>query len=928
MTVSEDKRILMVEFVNADQFPGRINYVYPLIQGFLEEKEIPSRWIRFGISTINLMKHGRDEITFSDEEFSKLFEIIEDFKPNHFWVTDEICEEQSEKISAVCPIDIIKIASEEIYDNPAIISPVLSREKPLNEDSCLNYSWEPGNRAAKNKVIDNVYLIIPKGCGHQLDYSENPCYKNIKDERVKERFGCAFCGMIKIESSERRKDYHKIIAKQVRDIARSRKKPENFPNAILLEQMYDEEFFWACVKTMQETGMGRYTKLLIAPRTDRLPILKRLVHEHFRTAGDQGPNIGVYASGVESFSQYELTLYNKGTKPLDGFRAFNIVRELKSTYEDKFSYTGLSFLFFSPWTTPENLHLNMGLFKHLRISRKEAGNVFQSRMRLHPHLAVTSLAEHDGLVIDKETDPTLIMNRRKLFKNEKPWNFADGRLKPLSRIVLRFDLFKEDDHDALTESIQEHFISIDPDWKGDEDNFLINYVLAMIDVIRKQKDVLDEEILLEQASDLIRERITLKPLRPNRFRVGEAKLTLLEFLENALETIKKDLRKIIWLEHVTKAELTSDIKQLLKENDFEVASFQTKKTRQAQETTLVICKDKSTLSRFFELQDCLNSDSEQKEKEKAAVELGKLFGYPECCAASFAENYLSQRRPLRWAFFEKRMKSPAAISHTMNPFIVPELSHIPCSIECERAEQTFRKIFETMKVDTDIVERNNYAHFFSFDEREDDCLSFKVIKHDQESLFYDPQTIKDDGRLRTSWLLKGNRIDILPGQIRIYAEQKLLDISTANHGIWFAEKSWYEEEWIELAHAAIEIRREFKPKTPAVEKQSLFTRWLQHILTKIDPVVADQTGFHIQEINPHVEKVDVTLKNKDFSFQIVLRKSSEKAQAFKRGEYLSASFVGSEMVDDRKQIPTLDFLLSILEKAASKTDIFNALSRS
>lgn len=945
MTFSEEERILLVEFVNADQFPGRINFIFPKIQGFLKEKKIPSRWVRFGISTINLMKHGRDQITLSDKDFSKLFEIMDDFRPNRVWITDEICEDQSRKISTVSPIEIIKCSMEEILDNPDFLVPILSPEEPIKKNTRLGYKWEPGNTAAENKIIDNVYLILPKGCGHRIDYSNNPFYRHIKDEKITKRLGCAFCGTLNVKIKKSKDACDNIIAKQIREIAHSRGTSENYPHAILLEQMDDGDYFWSCVRTMQETGLSRYTRLLIAPRTDRIPLLEKLIHEHFRTAGDQGPAIGIYASGVESFSLEELTLYNKGTTPLDCIRAFNIARGLKRTYPDRFSYTGLSFLLFSPWTKPENLHLNMGLIRHLHISRKEAGNIFQSRMRLHRHLAITGLAEHEGVVIEKETDPTLIMNRRKLFANEKPWDFVDGRLKPLSRIVLRFDLFNENDHDKLTQSVKKHFVSIAPDWKSYEDIFLVDFILAMLDVIRKRKNIIDEETLLEEATNLVRERKAPRLLQPNRFRIGDKRYTFQDFIKKAVVAIIKGIKQVLWIEPITDDELTPEIKEYLKNHDLSFASFQTSRVQHMNEHAFVICKDHNTRMQFLDLHESFDSETGQEgrkggaiepgdlrnwnddpnlqKRKKAAIELGKLLGYPQCCVEVFAENHLVRRRPLRWAHYHTRLKSRQAISDYINPFILPEFSFVPCSAECELAEQTYRHIFETLEVNKSIVERENVAYLFSFDEREDDCISLNIIEDKQDQISYDPTTIKDDNRPLTSMIKKGNHLNFLPGQLRVYDDHELVEILTASHGIWFSQKSWCSEEWFQLAHAAVEVRGVLKKKDSEKKSLPLISRWFQHLLGKLDPVIREQTGFKMSEITPYIDKVNVTLANDEFSFQIVFQPSSEDENVFKRGQYISASFVGSELVQENKQISTLDFLLSILERAASKSDIFN-----
>ena len=91
------------------------------------------------------------------------------------------------------------------------------------------------------------------------------------------------------------------------------------------------------------------------------------IDEHFAEHPDSKMTLGVYACGVESFAEDDLVRFNKGTTPLDSLRAVNVLHDLASKYPGRFWFTGLSFILFTPWTTVENLLLNVGLCRLLGL---------------------------------------------------------------------------------------------------------------------------------------------------------------------------------------------------------------------------------------------------------------------------------------------------------------------------------------------------------------------------------------------------------------------------------------------------------------------------------------------------------------------------------------------------------------------------------
>ena len=104
MTPAQDpRRVMLIEFINTGQFPGRISEGFPFIAGSFTEIGVPVRWLRFGIPTTHFLEHGRDAVTFSDDELARLLGIVDDFRPTVLFCTDTIYAPQRKIIEAHAP---------------------------------------------------------------------------------------------------------------------------------------------------------------------------------------------------------------------------------------------------------------------------------------------------------------------------------------------------------------------------------------------------------------------------------------------------------------------------------------------------------------------------------------------------------------------------------------------------------------------------------------------------------------------------------------------------------------------------------------------------------------------------------------------------------------------------------------------------------
>lgn len=838
-------RILFVEFVNADQFPGRVCGPLPVVAGDAFARGFATRWLRFGVSTTNLMENGRDEITLGEAELALLLRTAREHRPTLVVSTDPVFAPQLEALRAQAPgarfanvWDVVgKTLAEPIpwlYGDTA----GLEWAEVLNAGVVPRYDWEPGNEEATRRHIDNVYVLQYGRCGHNEWVTDNPLYGEIDDPRVAAHLGCAFCssGACNVDGSAprqlpsgaaleaspeelKRRARTSIrlhiegagaastapsqwVALQVEGLAQTRgSRP---PGGLLFEKLPAATALRRCIESLEARGLADGVRLLFAVRTDQAGRLEKAIEEHHARTPESRLRFGVYASGIESFAASDLLLFNKGTTPLDCLRAVRTFRSLARRYPGRFEYTGLSFILLTPWTTPDTLALNVGLLRFFGLTRKEAGNIFQARIRLHARLPLTWLAERDGLLEEEETDAALVMNRRKLFESERAWRFRDPRLRPLSRLMLRFDLLESELADPLTKTLASTLSAAVPAGKPSDDDLLLDLLACLVEEVRAHEAPLEEARLLELAAERLRSRRTVAPPAPARFRLGEERLELAAALERLAPLVAQGLKPLLSVDGVLPSELDSAAAVLAPLGlRHSLASLSP-----GAPGVLFVARDPAVVERASTLERALRTGSEELRRD-VALELGALHGVPPCCARAHAEGPFAAEGASSWALFARRLEIPGAVPPELRPFLLPALAFVPCSFACESARATWRGWISALGLTAveaalapDVVQVLELPQ-----DGDGDVRSVRVLASADEALRYDATALRGEAGALDGWLSSGDTLRFVPGQLRICRGEHSLAALTATHVVWSAERAWDVDEWKELAAEVPQLAR-------------------------------------------------------------------------------------------------------------------------
>lgn len=257
------------------------------------------------------------------------------------------------------------------------------------------------------------------GCAYSADVRENPHFRDVPfpDERVVLK-GCSFCasgGIGRLPAGETLQS----VLLQVDNILASE------PDVAEI-QVNDQNPFPYLVRFIERVGerTRRPVSILIETRADwllgALPVMERALE----TAGRFGHRVLLFLVGVESLSQKELDLYNKGVTVAQNERAVMECRRLRERYPDVYSTdrAAFGFILYNPWTELRDLALNIEAAERVGL-QEFRGQLSRAKLRLYPNTALFYKAKHEGLLAERFPYEAMDSARRYGYEAEIPWRF-------------------------------------------------------------------------------------------------------------------------------------------------------------------------------------------------------------------------------------------------------------------------------------------------------------------------------------------------------------------------------------------------------------------------------------------------------------------------------------------------------------------------
>ncbi|MBI5477721.1 MAG: hypothetical protein HY906_02630 [Deltaproteobacteria bacterium] len=305
-------------------------------------------------------------------------------------------------------------------------------------------------------------------CLYAAPLGDNPAYGDVDLSGIERKFACAFCpGPPDLKYRYRTPP----LDLAMRQIAAVRAEPETVWSRSQFV-IRSAAVFFAMSKLLQrlELEAAAPVSLFFGCRADEVLARADDIAAALAIARRCGHAIHVFSMGVESFSPPENERFNKRLSAATVGAALRRLREWEREYRGTFFFTrhgGLGFILFTPWTTLEDLRLNLAAARELGL--EEDGFFLTRRVMLLGDTPLLRLAEHDGLVdpsaaqdralfewLQRHCDPGC---RRFFEEQDRPWRFREAVTARVCAITVRMaklDAIVEDDphHRRIVEAVR------------------------------------------------------------------------------------------------------------------------------------------------------------------------------------------------------------------------------------------------------------------------------------------------------------------------------------------------------------------------------------------------------------------------------------------------------------------------------------------
>ena len=280
------------------------------------------------------------------------------------------------------------------------------------------------------------------GCAYNQSVLENPHFRDVPfpAERVVLK-GCSFCASGGVPRRPAGEVLDSVLA-QLDHLL------DHAPETARI-QLNDQNPFPYLVRFIDRLGerAAHPMEVLIETRADwflgAMPVMERAL----QGAERHGHRILLFLVGLESLSQKELDLYNKGVTVEQNERTVLECRRLRRRYPKSYSDTpaAFGFILYNPWTELSDIVLNLDAAERVGL-QEFRGQVTRAKLRLYPDTALFYKAKHEGLLAERFPYEAMDSARRYGYEAEVPWRFqhlatdrAYGVHDAMFRVVGRHD---------------------------------------------------------------------------------------------------------------------------------------------------------------------------------------------------------------------------------------------------------------------------------------------------------------------------------------------------------------------------------------------------------------------------------------------------------------------------------------------------------
>ncbi len=514
----DDTRLMLLDFYFPDRYSQFRSKNYPFLLGQARNLGGSAKWLCCW-APVGRKSWERYIIELGEAERRELLETIRAYDPTHLIISEKLGRELQTEVRQACPRARIENLAEAPLarivawpaawlqgflrtGRPATAGNgpwLVDREQPVYDCEAVN--------ARPGWPDPPVHVSAGVDCAYRRRLSANRFFKGLELPGGVRDFGCSFCvGPLDLGYPFKTPAVELAVrqctaALQTRSDCLSPSvfviggavvfaKLGRFFDAILRQPFSPSRFFFGC----------RVDDLLKKAKTIE-KLLPRLL--------EAGHSINIFNLGIENFSKAENDRLNKGLSPQAIEKGDRLIRRLEQAFPDTFQFGklgGYGLILFTPWTTMEDLAVNMD---HLRRVRGigDWGFVLTSKLQILSESAIRYLAERDGLILHS-FDGFHLYDSGCIFRHdqrEMPWRFRHPEVSRLYRIACRIaplEKFQADDELFLK-------VRAVSDLARQNGLTTLDLFSAMLEYVQKNPDAAScESSILEGVQRLFPRRVT------------------------------------------------------------------------------------------------------------------------------------------------------------------------------------------------------------------------------------------------------------------------------------------------------------------------------------------------------------------------------------------------------------------------------------
>jgi hypothetical protein len=284
-----------------------------------------------------------------------------------------------------------------------------------------------------------VRIIGGHHCSSTVPLAGNPFMKGIDLSRYPSPYGCTYCSVTGLGNRNVvfPRDPVATAVRQLKQViasagTRGRNATEyDIYNTQVFLQV--ERFFGELLKARFPPGAFHFS-----PRLDDFLNMWEELNRVMPRLAAAGHSLHILRMGIENFSPAEQGRFNKGISMAQAVEGFYKIKDLKTRYPKNFFVIGFGFILFTPWTSLEDVQLNLTVAR--LIGFPVCGHMLTSAIQMDYNVPMIHAARRDGLLLDDPDDAAMLYDawRNRYYRENPHWfRFQDPAVAVLFQTLVR-----------------------------------------------------------------------------------------------------------------------------------------------------------------------------------------------------------------------------------------------------------------------------------------------------------------------------------------------------------------------------------------------------------------------------------------------------------------------------------------------------------